>query len=142
MRDTCLRCGFEQASRSLDVYLVGLAKGARRTVDYGIDALYGRPQPLSREKVSSYGARLTTPAKDPCPDALGAETLYHTPAEYPRPSSDEDLRRVHPELSSLLACSSGGTFPSFSGLTTSLMVLMPPSATSRVTTLWGLPSPK
>jgi hypothetical protein len=30
----------------------------------------------------------------------------------------------------------------FSGLTTSRMALMLPSATSRVTTLWGLPSPK
>jgi NAD(P)-dependent dehydrogenase (short-subunit alcohol dehydrogenase family) len=30
----------------------------------------------------------------------------------------------------------------FSGLTTIRMALMLPSATSRVTTLWGLPSPK
>ena len=121
---------------------MGVAEGARRAVDYGIDAPYGRPQPFSREKVSSHGARLATPAENPCPDALGAETLYHTPAEYPRPPGDEDLRHVHPELSSLSACSSGGTFPSFSGLTTSRMALMRPSATSMLTTLWGLPSPK
>src|SRR5215212_7656293 len=61
------------------------------------------------------------------------------PAEHPRPSREEDSRRVHLESSSL---SSGGTLPSFSGLTTSLMALMLPSATSILTTLWGLPSPK
>ena len=132
---------FEQAPCSLDVYLAGFAKGARRTVDYGIDALYGRLQPLSCEKVPSYGAGSAAPAKDTRPDALGAETLFHTPAEHPCPSRDEDLRRVHLEFS-LSACSSGGTLPSFSGLTTRPMVLMLPSATSRVTTLWGLLSPK
>src|SRR5215203_2667756 len=63
----------------------------------------------------------------------------HAPAEHPRPSRDEDSRRVHLGSSSL---SSGGTLPSFSGLTTSLMALMLPSATSMLTTLWGLPSPK
>ena len=66
---------FEQAPCSLDVYLAGFAKGARRTVDYGIDALYGRLQPLSCEKVPSYGAGSAAPAKDTRPDALGAETF-------------------------------------------------------------------
>ena len=41
VRDTDFCVRFEKASRSLDVYLAGLAKGARRTVDYGIDAPYG-----------------------------------------------------------------------------------------------------
>jgi NAD(P)-dependent dehydrogenase (short-subunit alcohol dehydrogenase family) len=87
--------------------------------------------------------RSTTAAKNPCPDALEAETLYHAPAENPRPSRNEISRRVHLESSSLSALSSGGTLPRFSGLTTrSRMALMLPSATSRVTTLWGLPSPK
>ena len=62
LRDT-LPCGhFEQASRSLDVYLVGLAERARRTVNYGIDALYGRLQPLSHAKIPFHGAGHTTPA--------------------------------------------------------------------------------
>src|SRR5215218_6380967 len=142
MRDTGLRSDLEQTPSSLDVYPAGPAEGARRTVDYGIDAFYGRLQPLSREKVPSHGARLAAPTIYSCPDALGAETLYHPPAEHSCPSGDEDLRRIHLEPASFSACSSVGTLPSFSGLTTRRMAQMCPSAASMLTTLWGLPSPK
>src|SRR5215203_6682905 len=40
------------------------------------------------------------------------------------------------------SCPSGGTLASFSGLTRRRMALMLPSATSMVTTLCGLPSPR
>src|SRR5215204_4789364 len=56
--------------------------------------------------------------------------------------TDEDSRRIHLESSSLWVLSSGGTLPSFSGLTTSRMALMFPSATSRLTPPWGRQSPK
>src|SRR5215210_934532 len=130
MRDSGLCGGFEQAFCPLDIYLAGLAEGARGAVDYGIDALYGRLQSHSREEIPSYGARSATPAINESPDTLGGETLYHAPAEHPHPSRDEDLQRVHREPSSLSACSSGSTFSSFSGLTTSRIAVMLPSDTS------------
>ena len=50
LRDTLLCGHFEQASRSLDVYLVGLAERARRTVNYGIDACTAGSNPSSMQR--------------------------------------------------------------------------------------------
>ena len=56
VRDAGARGGPEQTPRPLDVGLRGLSERARGAVDYRVDSVYGRLQPLPRDQVPSHRA--------------------------------------------------------------------------------------